>query len=341
MSYLRNRLLQAFITVYGIITIGFVFIRLMPGGPREFLRNDIRNNPGSYGLSGRPSAGEIEQIMQEYLSVPPDQPIWIDYIEYIQDIVLEFHFGYSYIVSPGNPVLPMIAEAAPWTILLTSISMVYGLFVGIILGTVMAYYEGTRFDIGMTTGMIANSAVPYYVAAIVLLYFLGYQLQWFPTGGRFDGDTTVGANPEFVLSVYYHAALPCLSMIATGFGGGALGMRANAIRVLGSDYIRVAKLRGLSSYKISTRYLGRNAILPMYTGILVGIGGILGGSVILETIFAYPGMGMLMYDATIARDFPLLTAALVFTTVLFVIGTVLADFTYALIDPRAEQSSMG
>ncbi|WP_276256669.1 ABC transporter permease [Halomontanus rarus] len=235
----------------------------------------------------------------------------------------------------------MIAEAAPWTILLTSVSMVYGLFVGIILGTVMAYYEGSRFDIGMTTGMIANSAVPYYVAAIVLLYFFGYQLQWFPTGGRFDGDTTVGPNPEFVMSVYYHAALPCLSMIATGFGGGALGMRANAIRVLGSDYIRVAKLRGLSSYKISTRYLGRNAILPMYTGILVGIGGILGGSVILETIFAYPGMGMLMYDATLARDFPLLTASLVFTTVLFVIGTLLADFTYALIDPRAEQSSMG
>jgi len=341
MSYLRNRLLQAFVTMYGIITIGFVAIRLMPGGPREYLLAQIQSNPQQYGLDSDASPQEIQQALQQYVVTPPEQPIWEGYIDYMQGVIFEFDFGYSYIVDPGAPVVPLIAEAAPWTILISSVSIVYGLFVGIILGSVMAYYEGSKFDMGMTTAMILNSAIPYYVAAVVFLYFFAYQFQWFPNGGRYDPDTTPGLNWPFIQGVYYHAALPCLSLIATGFGGGALGMRANSIRVIGSDYIHVARLRGLSAYKISTRYLARNAILPMYTGIVIGIGGILGGSVILESIFAYEGMGLLMLEATLARDFPLLTAALIFTTFLFVLGTLLADFTYALIDPRAEQSSMG
>jgi peptide/nickel transport system permease protein len=341
MSYLRNRLLQAFITLYGIITIGFFAMRLMPGGPREYLISRVKSNPEEFGLDRSPTPQQINQILEQFLAAPPDKPVYIAYIDYLEGVFLHLDFGYSYIVSPGSEVLPLILEAAPWTILLSSISIVYGLFVGIILGSVMAYYEGTKFDIGMTTAMILDSAVPYYVAAVVLLYYFAYQYPIFPNGGRWDPNTTPGLNIPFILGVYYHAALPSLSMIITGFGGGALGMRANSIRIIGSDYIHVARLRGLSTYKISTRYLARNAILPMYTGIVIGIGGILGGSVILETIFGYAGMGQLMYQATMARDFPVITAALIITTTLFVFGTLLADFTYALIDPRAEQSSMG
>lgn len=340
MGYLRNRLIQAFVTLFSIVTIGFGFIRLMPGGPEEYLRSDIKSNPDKYGLGPRPKPQEVERVLNEILIVPPDQPIWEQFVDYMLGAV-QGDFGISYVVDPGVPVMQLIAEAAPWTIFLSSISMVYGLFVGIVLGTVMAYYEGSKFDLGMTASMLFNSAIPYYVAAILLLYLFAYQIQLFPRGGRMAPETTAGFNWPFIKGVFYHGALPSLSMIVTGFGGGALGMRANAVRILGSDYIRVARLRGLSAYKISTRYLGRNAILPMYTGIVIGIGGILGGSVILETIFSYQGMGMLMFEATIARDFPLLTANIVIGTAFFVAGTLIADFTYALIDPRAEQSSMG
>ena len=341
MSYLRDRLIQAMVTLYGVITLGFFFIRFMPGGPREYLLEQIANNPQAYGLPPDPDPEMFDQVIAEVVSVPPDVPIWEAYIVYMQNVLFEFNFGTSYIVDAGEPVLPLIAEAAPWTVFISSVGLVYGLLVGIALGSVMAYYEGSRFDVGMTSSMLLSASVPYYVAAIVLLYFFAYQFQVFPTGGRFNPDLTPGYNWPFISSVFYHAALPCLSVILTGFGGGALGMRANAVRILGSDYIKAAELRGLSSYKISTRYLARNAVLPMYTGILIGIGGLLGGSVILETIFAYRGMGLLMFEATVSRDFPILTAGLIITTFLFVLGTILADFTYALIDPRAEQSSMG
>lgn len=340
MSYLRNRLIQAFVTLYSIVTLSFFFIRMMPGGPRQYLRNHIMKFPGRYGLPPNPSPMAVHRILERILIVPPDKPIWQAYLDYLVSIA-HGNFGISYVVAPGVPVMQLIAQAAPWTIFLSSISMVYGLFVGIILGTVMAYYEGSKFDTGMTASMLFSSAIPYYVIAIVLLYFFAYQLQWFPRGGHMDPTTTPGFNWQFIIGVYYYAALPALSMILSGFGGSALGMRANSIRVLGSDYIRVARLRGLSTYKISTRYIGRNAILPMYTGIIIGIGGILGGSVVLEAIFSYPGMGLLMFQAAIARDFPLLTANVVIITLFFVLGTLLADFTYSLIDPRAEQSSMG
>lgn len=340
MGYLRNRLIQAAVTLYSIVTISFVAIQMMPGGPESALRAEILENPTAYGLPANPDAGQVNEIMAQELQVPPDQPIWQAYLTYMRG-VFQGDLGRSVVVDPGASNMELILEAAPWTIFLSSVTLAYALILGIILGSVMAYYEGSKFDVSMTVGILFANAVPYYVVAIVLLYFGAYQLEWFPTGGRFDTSLDPGFNLPFIRSIFAHAALPVLSMLITSFGANALELRANAIRILGSDYIRVAELRGLSTYKISTRYLARNAILPMYTSIILGLGGLLSGAVILEFIFAYPGMGWLMYDATVLRDFPLLTANVIVTTVLFVLGTLIADFTYALIDPRAEQSSMG
>lgn len=340
MSYLRNRLIQAFITMYGIITLGFFFLRLMPGGPEAYLRQAVRRNPQEYGLPSHPTPRQVERVLDTYLNMPPDLPLWERYYVYMVS-ALQGDFGTSIIVQPGVSNIQLILEAAPWTIFLSSVSLVYGLVVGIVLGTVMAYYEGTKFDVSATVTMLISGAVPYYVVAIILLYFLGFVLGWFPTGGRVNPDTTPGLNLPFILGVFDHAAMPILSFVITGLGGGALGMRANSIRIMGDDYIRVAELRGLSTYTIATRYLGRNAVLPMYTSILLGLGGLLGGAVVMESIFAYEGMGLLMFEATVKRDFPLLTTAMIITSLLFVIGTLLADFTYALVDPRAEQKSMG
>ena len=340
MGYLRNRLIQAIVTLYSIVTLGFVFIRLMPGGPVDYIIGKIQQSPQSYGLPPNPTMEQINHVLQTQMQVTPNQPIWVAYINYMTGVV-QGNLGKSIIVQPGVGCLHLIANAAPWTIFLASVALVYGLIVGIILGSVMAYYEGTKFDIGMSISVILDSAIPYYVLGIILLYFLAYNLQWFPTGGRYNTSTTPGLNYPFIAGVFRHAALPMLSMIIAGFGGNALGIRANSIRLLGSDYIYVAQLRGLSTYTISTRYLARNAVLPMYTSVVIGLGGLLGGSVILERIFSYPGMGLLMFKAANQRDFPLLTAALIITTILFVIGTLIADFTYSMVDPRAEQSSMG
>jgi peptide/nickel transport system permease protein len=336
MSYIRDRLIQAAVTLYAIVTLGFLINKLLPGGPVDFLQQDIRENPQNYGLPQRPRPQQVQRTIERLVEVSPNKPLHEAYIDYIIQVFFHFDLGESIIVANNVPVTQLVLSRAPWTIFISTIGLLYGLIIGIILGSLMAYYEGSKFDIGMTIGNLVSGAIPYYVVAIGLLYFAAFQWGWFPTGGRVNPDATPGINWPYISSIFYHAALPAFSVIIPGFGGRALGLRANSIRLLGEEYIRVAELRGLSRYRISIAYLARNAILPMWTSIVIGLGSLLGGSVILEQIFQYPGMGMLMFDAAISRDFPLLMGVFIIISFIFVIGTLLADFTYSLIDPRAD-----
>lgn len=338
MRYLTKRVVQALFTVYAVVTLGFLLVRLMPGGPADYVRAQLRENPALIGGRGsdQVTREDIEKYMELYMNLQPDKPLWQQYIDYVVS-VFQGDLGTSIFVQRGAEVSHLLAQAAPWSILLSSIGLLYGLAIGIVLGSLMAYYEGSKFDVGMTVAMILDSAIPYYVVAIGLLYFLAYQLGWFPTGGRMTSGTEAGLNYPFVAGVFYHAALPVASLVLVGFGGGALGMRANSIRLLGSDYIKFAHQRGLSPYHISTRYLARNAILPMYTQVMMGLAGLISSAVILEQIFSYPGMGLLMFTATQARDFPVLMGGLTVSVIIFVIGLLIADLTYSWIDPRAGQ----
>jgi peptide/nickel transport system permease protein len=339
MAYLRDRVLQALVTVWGIVTLSFFLNKSMPGGPIEALEADIRENPYKYGVSQNPTDTEVNRVVESLVQIPPNKPIWEAYVDYMVDVFVHLDFGQSITMAGGVDVTQLILLRAPWTVFLSTIGLLYGAIIGIALGSVMAYYEGTSFDIGMSVSIVLSRSIPYYIAAIFLLFLFGFQWGWFPTGGHVNPDLTPGLNWPWVSSVFYHATLPALSFILTGFGGRALGMRANAVRLLGSEYVRNARLRGLSTSHISITYLARNAVLPIWTSIVVSLGGLLGGSVILERIFQYPGMGDLMFEAAILRDFPVLMASLIMVTVLFVIGTLIADFTYPLIDPRAEMKT--
>jgi len=325
--------------MYGIVTLSFFLNKSMPGGPVEALRADIYANPELYGLPQNPPEYRVQEIIEETIKVPISKPIHEAYLDYMKFVFIDFDLGESIAVAAGVDVTQLILLRAPWTIFISTITLIFGIVVGITLGAFMAYYEGTKFDIGMTASMVLSGGIPYYIAGILLLYILGFQLGWFPTGGRVNPDYEAGLNWNWISSVFYYGALPSLSFILTSFGGRALGMRANSIRLLGSDYLRNAHLRGLSTYRISVTYLARNAILPLWTSIVVGLGGLLGGAVIMERIFQYPGMGLLIFEAAVLRDFPVLMGSLVITTFLFVLGTLLADFTYPLIDPRADMKT--
>jgi len=339
MSYLRNRLIQAVVTLYGVVTLSFFLIRFMPGGPIDYLRTDIEQNPAKYGLPKSPSPKQIQRVINSYANVPPEKPILQAYLEYLSRIV-QGDFGNAILIQGNADVLTLILDRAPWTIFLSSIGLIYGLLFGIIMGSLMAYYEGTKFDVSATITMILDRSIPYYLIAIFLLYYFSFQFGWFPQSGRMNPNTTPGLNYPFISGVLMHAALPAFSFMLVGIGGNALGLRANAIRLLGSNHIRVAKLRGLSTYRIATSYLARNAILPMYTSIVIGIGGLLGGSVIMEEIFTYKGMGLLLLEAVRVRDWPVMMGALIITVTIFVIGTLIADFTYSLVDPRVNLREM-
>jgi peptide/nickel transport system permease protein len=331
MNWYLKRVTQAVFTFLVVINLSFMMIHFLPGGPIDYLIANLQA-PGS---SSTMSPSEIQQLAQTYINVDPQQPLseqWLDYMT----AVLQGDFGRS--IWFNKPVAELIAASMPWTVFIMTLSLVGTFAIGVPLGALMAYNEGSRFDVGMTFYSVVSTSIPYYVTAVLFILFVSYQFDLLPEGGTYSSGTTPGVNAPYILGILEHAILPSLSVILTGFGGWALSMRGNSIRVIGEDYLRVARLRGLDPGRTAIRYVGHNAILPMYTGFLISIGALFGGSVILETIFNYQGAGYYLFQAISARDFPLLMGMFFIITSAVIVGILVADLTYGLVDPRISQS---
>ena len=322
-----ERLGQGILTIYLVASLTFGMIRLLPGGPMEYLKAQLVKQQ-----NGDVNMNQINHMVAAYTNVQPDKPLLTQYVDYLSALM---HGDLGKSIWYTKPVTDILISALPWTLFVMSVSIILMFAIGIVLGALMAYNEGSGLDYTGSIISILMNSVPYYVLAILLVYFVGYQLKWLPSGGRMTSSTTIGLNYPFFAGVVEHAALPIISLVVTGFGGWALNMRGNSIQELGADYIRVARLRGLPSRSIALEYVGRNAILPMYTGLLISIGFLFGGSVILEQIFKYPGVGYYLFKAINARDYPLMMGAFLVITVAVVIAVYVADLTYGIIDPRA------
>ncbi|MFC6800056.1 MULTISPECIES: ABC transporter permease [unclassified Haladaptatus] len=332
MRYYITRIGQAVFTLFAVFTISFFMYRLLPGGPVEAMRQQMVLEAMSTG--GEVDMQRINRLVEIYTGIQPTEPLYVQYFNYIRDIVLYQDFGKS--IWKNQPVFQILFTAMPWSVFVSIYGLLLGFTTNILLGSLMAYREGGRFDKTMSIVATISTSVPYYVAAILMLSYLAFELGWFPTGGRYDSQlTSPGFNVPFIVSVIRHAALPILTGFVVGFGGGALAMRGNSLRVMGEDYIRVAQLRGLSETRIATRYVTRNAILPMYTSLMIGIASIFSSSIIMEQIFNYPGVGWYTFGAIENRDYPLLMGVFIFFTVITLIGVLIAEFTYGFIDPRA------
>jgi len=331
-NYYASRIFQALFTVWAVITLTFALIRLMPGGPLQYIRAQLISEASQSGE--RVDYSAINARLEAMVNIRPDEPMHVQYINYMADI-LRGDFGQS--IYHNEPVAEILGQALPWTVLVSASALILTFVIGITLGAVMAYLEGSRFDMTATGLTIFLNSIPYFIAGLLMLFVLGYQLEYFPTGGRYDPSLTVGLTPKFLASVLMHAALPVLSFVITGID--PLGMRGNSISVLGEDFVRVARLRGLSSTHISLRYVAHNAILPFYTTLLISIGFMLGGSVIMEQIFSYPGVGFYLFQSIGSRDYPLMMGGFIMLTIAVVIGVLFADLTYGMIDPRAGQGA--
>lgn len=323
MAYLAKRLGQSVITILIVITITFALVRLMPGGPMVSLRAQLMQQ----GMS----SSEANQLIQTYLRANPKDPLYIQYFEYLTR-TLQGDLGVS--IWYDKPVSEIVAKALPWTVFIMLLSLVFSFGIGILGGAAMAYYEGTRFDVSASLVATFVTSVPYYLFAIGFLFLFGFQFGWFPTSGQYDYQLTASFNLPFIKSALHHAALPIFSLVLTGFGNWALTMRGNSIQVLGSDYLRVARLAGLPERTIISRYVLVNAILPMYTNLMIAVGFMFGGSVVLEQIFTYKGLGYYIFDAIEHRDYPLLMGGFLIITVAVVTALFIADITYSRIDPR-------
>lgn len=333
MSYYLKRVGQSIFVFFVTVTVTFALYRMLPFGPVEMMRVNLMNQLVEQGNPSPEQVEKINRMVEAYTGINPDQPWYVAYYEYLYDIVVYQDFGVSII--KREPVFQILSKALPWSLFISIYGLALGTTVSLLLGAAMAYSEGSRFDSGMTVVSIINTTIPYYIVAIMALIVFSFNLGWFPSGGRMTQGTTPGFNYPFIAGIVEHAALPILSSFIAGFGG-ALAFRGNCIREMGKGYIRLARLRGISQGRIAIRYVGRNALLPIYTSIMMGIASLFGSSIILETIFNYPAMGFVTFQALMARDYPLIMGAFIFFTTITLLGILVADLTYGIIDPRVK-----
>lgn len=323
MKWLIKRIFQAVLTVFVVITSTFLLIRWLPGGPMDYLMGKLLQE-------GRDPA-EAQAAVELYLRINPEQPPLQQYIEYMTS-VLSGDLGRS--IWYNQPVSEILLGALPWTIFYGATGLFFGFLISVSLGAYMAYKEGTTFDYTSTGICLGIMSLPSYIIGIVLLYIFAYQGGLFPIAGRMSSAVSPGISLAFFLDVLHHGALLILTVTIAGVGGRSISMRGNSISIMGEDYLHVARLRGLTERRIALRYVGRNAMLPLYTSLLIQIGNILSGSVILEKVFSYPGVGFFLYRGVVARDMPLMMGAFLIITLAVVTMLFVADLTYGIIDPR-------
>lgn len=323
--YILKRLAMSLVIIFVVLTLSFFMVRLMPGNPMSALEAQLR-------VQGGMTEQEIEQRVQTVYGLMPKAPLWNQYVDYLNNI-LHGNLGRP-ITNPGTTVLDVIGQALPWTILVVAVSLLISFVLGVLIGNRMAAHPESWYSKFWTFTVSVLGAVPSYLVAIVMLYFLTGVWRLFPSSGAYGVDVTPGFNLPFLGSAAYHAILPIAASVITSFGGWALAMKGSAVSVLGSEYVRAAEARGLPDRVISRSYIGRNSMLPLITQLALSVGFMFGGSVFIETYFQYPGVGYYMVQSVNSRDYSLMMGCFVLITVAVVISNFLVDLLYPAIDPR-------
>jgi peptide/nickel transport system permease protein len=251
-------------------------------------------------------------------------------------IVQVFHGDLGTSFKNKKPVSEMIAQALPWTLALQFPTIIFGWIFGNALGALAAYRRGV-FDKVIFPLALLMSSIPFFVFGMVLVYFFGIVWEIFPPLGGYDNAISPGFSLEFIISAGYHYILPFFSIFLILAGGQAIGMRSMGIYELGTDYIKYAKWLGLKETRVLT-YLFRNAMLPQLTGLALSIGQMVGGALITEMIFSYPGLGLAMLTAIQTNDYPVIQGVTLLITTSVLLANFTVDILIAFLDPRVKQS---
>lgn len=314
------------LTLWAAVTLNFVIPRLMPGSPADAAIARLARNG--------PIDPATQAAIETQLGVPTGN-LWEQYVTYLGQVA-RLDFGVSYTFFPQQ-VGDLVAGALPWTILLVGLVTIVAFLGGTLLGTLAAWKRGTWLDSLPTVSGSFFSAFPYFWTALLLVFFLGYIARWFPTSGGFSGRGSPEFTGEFILDAIWHAILPALTILITSLGGWILGMRNTMITTLGDDYVVFAEANGLKPRTVALRYAARNALLPNLTAFGLSLGTVVGGSLLVETVFNYPGMGYLLYAAVTNQDYPLMQALFLMITVSVLVANFLVDIIYGVLDPRTRR----
>lgn len=317
--YIVKRLLLMIPVLLGITIISFGVMKLAPGDPTSLVTD----------LNPNMNKEAIERIRAHY---GLDKPWYVQYFKWLKNMTM-LDFGRSF-APDSRPVLDKILERIPITLLINVLSMILIMSVAIPLGVMSAVKQDSLFDKGTTVFVFIGFAVPTFWLALLLMILLGVKLDWLPISG-FRSLSYAHLSPlGQVLDIAKHLILPVFVSAFGGLAGMSRYMRSNMLEVIRQDYITTARAKGLDERTVIFKHALRNALLPVITLLGLSVPGLIGGSVIFETIFAIPGMGQLFYQSVMMRDYPTIMGILVIGAVLTLVGNLLADVGYSLADPR-------
>ncbi len=325
-GYVVRRVLQFLIVLWAAATINFILPRLAPGNP-------VRDRLVSQASQGGPLQDGIEEMVRSYnKQFGLDKPLYVQYVLYLQHVAT-LDFGYS-IANYPNRVMTMIGRTLPWTVGLLLVSLIISFTLGTLLGALVTWSRASRVFKFLIGPAMALSAVPQFLLGLILLFLFAILATVFPLSGGYSIGAIPNFSMPFMLDMMRHAFLPGLSIVLTGIGFWALGMRGMMITTKGEDYINFAEAKGLRDRRIFFSYAIRNAILPQITGFAINLGTIISGVVIVEVIFGYPGMGSLLFNAISGSDYFLIYGIVYVTVLVIGLATLIVDLLYPILDPR-------
>jgi peptide/nickel transport system permease protein len=324
MRYLLRRIGFYLVALWAALSLNFLIPRLMPGDPVLLLVGR---------LQGQVDPRAIQALRLQFgLN---NSSLWSQYLHYLSDL-LHGNLGVSITYFP-TPVAQVIGLGLRWTLVLVGVSAILSFFIGTLMGTVAAWRRGSWFDTTFSPLLTFLSAIPYFWFALIALYVLGFLLKWFPLTGAYSIDTAPGVNGPFLLSAAYHAVLPAATIVISSMAGWMLGMRNAMLSTLAEDYVLMAQAKGLAERRVMLTYAARNAILPNITGFALSLGFVIGGALLTEIVFSYPGLGYILLQGVQSDDFPLMQGIFLLIAVAVLCANFLADVCYTVLDPRVRQ----
>ncbi len=321
---MKTSLLTAALTIWVAMTFTFLLIRQIPGDVLHNFAVNIQNTQGV-------PYDQARELAKLQINWDPDKPLSEQYFHYMKSLARgELGNSTNYRI----PVSTILGAALPWTLFITLSAAFFSFAVGVGLGLWAAWRRGSWLDPALTLYATITQAIPDFLIGVVLLLTLGIRLEWMPLRGAYSPETDPGLNLAFLGSLGYHAILPVLAFSIPAIGNWALSAKASATSVLGEDYLMVARAKGLKPWRILRDYLGRNALLPLIAGLASSLGGLLGGSMLIETMFGYPGLGYFLAQAIGTRDYPLMQGLFLLSTVAIVLSNLAGEALSRHLDPR-------
>ena len=317
---MKKRLLHFGIILVVVITVNFFIPRALPGSPvRTLVGADVAEMTAEQKLG----------ILEAYHLT---KPLYVQFGYYIRDLFTG-NWGVSF--SKRLPITELLTSAVGWTLLLNVITMVLSVAGGCLLGMRSAFSRRRNKDLPVVLGTTILNSIPPFWIAILLLAVFAAKLGWFPLYGAYSlWSKHTGFARLF--DVLRHLALPVVAMVITSLMPYFSTTRYSVMKTINEDYVRMAKYRGIPARRVRRRYIVRNAIVPVFTVVMMDIGYLLGGSVLIETVFSYPGMGVLMRDAVLARDYPLIQYTFLLSSVLTIAALFAADCLLQRLNPTTE-----